>query len=232
MEKFKKWLKNRLNGDQGYKLLHFMSRNVIAGFVIGLIYGRNLTKLAILNHTDKHKSGRHQYMTFYQTHLKKFKYKTIKLLEIGVGGYNRADRGGCSLRMWKRYFPYGKIFSIDIYDKFLGFVLSTIGEDLNIIIDDGSHINSHVIGSFEYLFPKLQSGGLYVVEDVQTSYREDYGGDSFNLDNQTTIMNFFKKLTDLINCEEFAIENLSKFQVAYAIESIHFYHNLIFIQKK
>lgn len=167
MQNFKNKISKRLNGDQGYKLLHFISRNPIAGFFIGLFFGRNHTKLAILNNTDKHKIGRHEYMSHYQTHFNTFKYKKINLLEIGVGGYERADRGGCSLRMWKRYFTNGKIFSIDIYDKspqeerrikifkgsqidfnFLDYVLDSIGTPINIIIDDGSHINSHVIESF------------------------------------------------------------------------------------
>lgn len=73
--------------------------------------------------------------------------------------------------MWKRYFPFGRISSIDIYDKtffqerrikifqgsqtdtlFLKKVINQIGSP-DIIIDDGSHINSHVIETFQFLFP-------------------------------------------------------------------------------
>ena len=117
MENIKLLIRNKLNANQGYKLLHFMSRNMIIGFFIQLIYGRNLTKLAVINNTDKFKVGRHEYTKTYQNHFKKLKYKKIKLLEIGVGGYRQSDRGGCSLRMWKRYFLNGQIYAIDIYDK-------------------------------------------------------------------------------------------------------------------
>ncbi|RIA10282.1 cephalosporin hydroxylase [Flavobacteriaceae bacterium MAR_2010_72] len=251
MEKFKYWMQKRLNGDQGYKLLHFMSRNRIAGFCIGLFYGRNLSKLAILNHTDKHKVGRHEYMKHYQMHLSRFKYKNNNLLEIGVGGYERPDRGGCSLRMWKRYFVYSNIYSIDIYDKspqeerrikifkgsqndyeFLNKVIDYIKKPIDIIIDDGSHINEHVIQSFKFLFPKLNAGGVYVVEDSQTSYREDYGGNSIDLESPSTLMNFFKKFPDYINHKEILSNNGRNSILYYDIGSIHFYHNLIFIHKK
>jgi len=128
------------------------------------------------------------------THLNKFKYKRINLLEIGVGGYEDPYSGGESLRMWKKFFPFGKIFSLDIYDKsslqenriqifkgsqvdkdFLEKVTAEIGE-INVIIDDGSHINKHVIETFKLLFPKLKDGGIYVIEDMQTSYWKDFGG--------------------------------------------------------
>jgi hypothetical protein len=36
------------------------------------------------------------------------------MLEIGVGGYDSPISGGESLRMWKTYFPFAKIFALDI----------------------------------------------------------------------------------------------------------------------
>ena len=55
------------------------------GILISLFLGRNLSKLAIIYNTDKY--GSHYYTPHYQKYFKKFKYKNIKLLEIGVGGY-------------------------------------------------------------------------------------------------------------------------------------------------
>jgi demethylmacrocin O-methyltransferase len=210
-------------------------------------YGYNLTKLGQIYGTDK--TGSHFYTPHYETHFKRFKYKRINLLEIGVGGYERPDLGGESLRMWKRYFPFANIYSIDIYDKnkiqekritifkgsqidssFLNSVINEIGE-LDIIIDDGSHINKHVIMSFKILFPKLKDGGVYVIEDTQTSYWKDYGGDSINLNNPNTTMNFFKKLTDSLNNKEFIKPGYQPNYFDRKIISIHFYHNLIFIYK-
>ena len=185
--------------------------------------GRDLNKLGRIYGTDK--IGTHFYTPHYQTHLRRFKYKRINLLEIGVGGYENPLGGGRSLRMWKKYFPFGKIFSLDIYDKsalqenrikifkgsqvdknFLDKVIEVTGK-IDIIIDDGSHINEHVIETFNLLFPKLKDGGIYVIEDTQTSYWEDFGGDSADLNNPKTMMNYFKSLTDALNNQEFVIPN-------------------------
>ena len=207
----------------------------------------NLEKMGKIYYTDKIIG--HFYLPHYKEHFKKFKYKKINLLEIGVGGYNDPLMGGNSLRMWKRYFPYGKIFSFDIADKsafqenririfcgsqvdsvFLDKITGEIG-DLDIIIDDGSHVNEHVIETFKLLFPKLKDGGIYVIEDTQTSYWDVYGGDSQNLNNPKTTMNYFKSKIDSLNNTEFLIPGYEQNYFDKKIISMHFYHNLIFIYK-
>jgi hypothetical protein len=210
--------------------------------------GNDLNKLASIYKTDKY--GSHYYTQHYQKHFEKYKYKRVNLLEIGVGGYKKPQGGGQSLRMWKRYFPFGKITSIDIYDKsfleerrvrifrgsqvdeaFMTDVIRKIGRP-DLIIDDGSHHNAHVSETFKILFPLLKEGGIYAVEDTQTSYWPDFGGDADNLENPNTTMNFFKRLTDGLNYKEFASRN--GYKPTYYdqnIISIHFYHNLIFIYK-
>lgn len=209
--------------------------------------GLNLHVLGQIFGTDK--VGGHLYTTHYTTHLKRFRYKRIKLLEIGVGGYDNPHAGGRSLRMWKSYFLFGKIFSLDIYDKsplqenrikifkgsqvdkdFLYKITDEIGQ-LDVIIDDGSHINEHVIETFKLLFPKVKDGGLYIIEDMQTSYWEDYGGDSKNLNNPKTMMNYFKSLTDSLNNQEFVIDGYEQTYYDKKIISMHFYHNMLFIYK-
>ena len=52
------------------------------------------------------------------------------------------------------------------------------GQD--IIIDDGSHLNRHVVKSFQVLFPLLADDGIYVAEDTQTAYWPGEGGSSDN----------------------------------------------------
>ena len=108
--------------------------------------------------------------------------------------------------------------------------MNQIGEP-DIIIDDGSHLNEHVIKTFQILFPKLKNGGIYVIEDTQTAYWPDYGGDSENLNNPSTMMNFFKMLTDCVNHEEFLKKNYTPSYFDENIVSIQFYHNLIFVFK-
>ncbi|MCF8370875.1 MAG: class I SAM-dependent methyltransferase [Bacteroidales bacterium] len=232
------------------KKLSNQSKNKLQNFVddlraIGL--GLNLSKLGKIYKTDK--VGKHFYTLHYRSHFRKFKLRSINLLEIGAGGWDDPFDGAHSLRMWKKYFPFGKIFSIDICDKsalqekrikifqgsqvdkeFLAKVCNEIGE-LDIIIDDGSHINAHVIETFKLLFPKLKDGGIYVIEDTQTSYWKDFGGDSDDLDNPNTMMNFFKSLTDSMNNKEFIKPGYVQTYFDKKIASMHFYHNLIFIYK-
>ena len=216
-------------------------------FFKAFFYPFNLSKIAEIHKTDKF--GYHFYTPHYQNHFKKYKFNRNSVLEIGVGGYEDPFIGGNSLRMWKSYFPFSKIYALDIYDKsflqerrikifkgsqidfgFLETITKEIG-DIDLVIDDGSHINEHVIESFKYLFPKLKKGGIYVVEDTQTSYWNDYGGDSSNFDNKQTIYGFFKSLIDGLNNEEFIIENYQKTYYDKHIISMHFYHNMIFIYK-
>jgi hypothetical protein len=64
-------------------------------------------------------------------------------------------------------------------------------------------MNEHVIYSFETLFQYVKSGGVYIVEDVATSYFPWYGG---GLNDPKSMMEHFKKLTDDINFR--GVENL------------------------
>jgi hypothetical protein len=235
------------------KIKRILGRNLfmkLKNFYLGLLtipFGNNLNRLALIYKTDKW--GKHNYTIHYSTHFRKYKFKRIILFEIGAGGYHYPDIGGNSLRMWKRYFPFGRIYSLDIYDKsqfeesrikifkgsqtdevLLDNILRSIGEP-DIIIDDGSHINEHVIKTFEILFPRLKTGGIYVIEDAGTSYWPDYGGDSEDLNNPSTIMNYFKRLTDCLNHQELVRREYTPTYFDKNISSIQFYHNLIFVFK-
>lgn len=211
-------------------------------------YRSKLDNLAYLYATDK--LGRHAYTPIYSKYFQKIRKNQMHVLEIGIGGYDNPNSGGASLRMWKNYFSNSQIFGLDIYDKspheedririfqgdqsdavFLGKVFDEMGV-ADIIIDDGSHISEHVIASFRYLFPKLKNGGIYVIEDTQTSYWDDLGGDSKNIDNPSTSMNYFKSLVDAVNYEEFDNSIFEEKEIIDLIFYIHFYHNLIFIQKR
>lgn len=216
--------------------------------IFGFIHAYDLTKLAIFCGTDKGLG--HFYTPHYQQFFRKFKFKRIKLLEIGVGGYKDPSEGGNSLRMWKMYFPFAQIFSIDIFDKknieepririyqgsqtdeaFLKDLIDKIGSP-TIIVDDGSHMNEHVIRSFELLFPFLKPGGIYAIEDTGYSYQEIYGGDKQDLTKSGTTMNYFKSFPDRINRKKYDITSFEKLPFEDEILSIHFFHELILVEKK
>lgn len=241
MGNFIKHIKSKFTPRQKDKVKSILSN------VLGYFVSYNLTILAEIYRSDKW--GRHFYTPHYQKHFNKFRFKIINILEIGVGGYANPNAGGNSLRMWKKFFPFGKIYAIDIYDKssqeesrikifkgsqvnetFLTSVCNQIGE-FDLIVDDGSHVNEHVIKSFEFLFPKLKKGGIYVIEDTQTSYWDYYGGTSKDFNKEGTIYQYFKSLIDSLNHEEFMIPNYEKSYYDKHIISMHFYHNMIFIYK-
>ena len=131
----------------------------------------NLQLLALKYGTDKLSHG---YIEHYEKFFKDIRKKKMNILEIGVGGYDDPKSGGASLRMWQEYFSNSMIYSIDIHDKsalqdkrikiiqgsqndsvFLANVTKTIGM-YDIIIDDGSHQNEHIITSLNTLFPYLK----------------------------------------------------------------------------
>lgn len=208
---------------------------------------QNLNFLAVTYKTDKW--GKHFYTQHYNFHFEKFRNKKFKLLEIGIGGYDNPTQGGGSLRMWERYFSKAEIFGLDIYDKTLleeGRIsivkgsqvdkpllenLSKKAGGFDIIIDDGSHMNEHIIDTFQILFPLLKEGGIYAIEDIQTSYWPEYGGNSGEPDELSTAMGYFKSLVHGLNHTEFKDSDRKPSPFEQQISSIHFYHNLIFIYK-
>ena len=105
---------------------------------------------------------------------------------------------GKALLTWSYYFKNSKIVGIDIHkinldeknlnrsnidihqgsqsdEKFISEIISKYKE-FDIIIDDGSHLSKDVKKSFQLLFPALKNKGLYIVEDIQTSYNHFCGG--------------------------------------------------------
>lgn len=212
-----------------------------------IFFGADLKMLATIYGTDKW--NRHWYAQHYEDLFHKIRRKRINLLEIGIGGDENPRQGGRSLRMWRAYFPKGRIFGIDIYDKsahngarirtfrgsqadpeFLDAVVREIGR-INVIVDDGSHINSHMIFTFQHLFPYLAGGGTYAVEDTQTSYWKEYGGDENGGNNPATAMGYFKSLADGLNWRDFRNGHSPSYFNLH-IESIAFYHNLIVVKKR
>lgn len=219
--------------------------------LVSPLYRNDLAKLALLFGTDK--AGRHHYTRHYQHHLGHLRQREVNILEIGVGGYDDPRAGGESLRMWKAFFPKARIYGIDIHDKsphdqariktfrgsqadaaFLQRVVEQIGT-IDVVIDDGSHHNDHVITSFNVLFPLLAPRGIYAIEDTQTSYWEEFDGERFggSIDLQAphTMMNFFKSLVDGLNFQDFPPRDYAPTYFDRHIVALHFYHNLVFVQK-
>lgn len=220
---------------------------------------QKLDKIAKSFGTDK-SSEIHNYCEKYEKWLPFNRLEPITVLEIGV-------LRGESLLTWREYFPNAKIVGIDINpdckhienpDKnifieigsqddplFLQNVCNKHGK-FDLILDDGSHINEHVIKSFQFLIDFVKSEGIYIVEDSVTSYWGEWGG---GFRQKGTSIEFFKDLVDDVNFygqqqetfwnvharrEDFLIEQTLKkgLQIRTDIESINFLNSIIIITKK
>lgn len=210
-----------------------------------------LDQLGIKHGTDKN-SEHHDYCRIYDSYFSGLRGEGINLLELGFGGHEDPEKGGESALMWAEYGSLWNIHSVDISPKvfdhpqvwlhtgsqndpvFLRNIILSYGHPA-IIIDDASHLSSLTIKSFEILFPMLQSGGFYCIEDTHSSIHAFfYGTDEANENPKKngrktiTTMNYFKNLVDAVN------DDLTKpqYRSGHDIEFIHFYKDLIIIKKK
>jgi hypothetical protein len=211
-----------------------------------------LQQIFTLFGTDKQREGGHSYATAYADVLGRLRSKRIKMLEIGL-------LKGSSLLGWRAYFPHASIAGFDIVPKpemargrvrvYQGDQGSAADLDrvcaaeapFDLIIDDGSHFNRHQLFSFHHLFPHLKDGGIYVIEDVQTSYWNgsvggvDWdGSDPCAPDFKDTCVGQFLELTKYLNHAEFLSNehaDTGMVTLAKQIRRIAFEHNLIFIWK-
>lgn len=224
------------------------------------------SRLSQLLGLNKTKWNADTYASRYERYFAPLKDRPLKILEIGIGGYEDPLAGGESLRAWKEYFPNAMIYGIDIVDKkaleedrietFQGsqddpdFLRRVVGHTgaLDIVIDDGSHRNDHVIKSFQLLFPAMSEEGIYVVEDTHFSYLPSidnwpalvpgdtppgwalYGG-SLDLYEKTTMVNFFKRLADCVSYQDFFNPGYEPNYFDLHLSAVHFYRNQIFALK-
>jgi hypothetical protein len=99
----------------------------------------------------------------------------------------------------------------------------------DIVIDDGSHVNEHIITSFQTLFPLLANNGIYVIEYLKTSYLLKYGGSSEIFEHPGTSIRMLKKLIDGLNYQW--IMNHTPNYFDQKIVALHLYPKLAFVFK-
>lgn len=68
------------------------------------------------------------------------------------------------------------------------------GQMYDLIIDDGSHKNSHIVDTFMRLWPMLKRGGVYVIEDMNTAFKTRYGGSKRPTPSAATSVNLVSTL--------------------------------------
>jgi cephalosporin hydroxylase len=183
------------------------------------------------------------YFDIYHRHFAGFRGQPLTMMEIGV--FN-----GGSLRMWRDYFgPQATIVGVDINPECKQFsepgIDIVIGDqadrvflrsladrypDLAVLVDDGGHRMHQQIATFEELYPRMRSDGVYLCEDTCTSYMPIFDG---GYRQPQTFIESVKLLVDRLNA--FYSSDQSQFapdEFTLTTDSLHFYTSAVVIEKK
>ena len=150
-----------------------------------------LCELAYKYKTDKCPQIAHSYTPFYYELFKDRRESIKKVLELGIGYLTVKNivEGyvvGASLFMWRDFFPNAQIYGADIVptslisgDRIESFfcdetkkedleaLIEKTGSDIDIFIDDGSHIKEDQIFTAKTLMPLLKKDVIYIIEDAR-----------------------------------------------------------------
>jgi hypothetical protein len=181
------------------------------------------------------------YFEIYHRHFQSFRNKPVTIVEFGV------SQGG-SLQMWKHYFgPRARIIGVDINPKcaalaepqiqirigdqedrnFLRSLANEVG-GIDVLIEDGGHTMGQQIATFEELWPNIVEGGVFLIEDLHTSYWEKYGG---GLRREGTFVEYAKQLIDQQHAWHSREEGLVVDQYTTTIRGMHVYDSIIVFDK-
>ena len=209
-----------------------------------------LHRLAREMGTDKHE---HQFTLFYGNLLDQFREQAFNLLEIGVFR-------GESLEMWHRYFPRATIFGADPradmrtrsssnytvlrYDQHVRSDVQALANHASwsVVLDDGSHKPSDQLLTFMNIFPLLRPYGVYIIEDIQTSYfARGYGrGYLYNWNmkdesNETDVVERFLDAVHMVLNRKYQCYEPTRPVFSYAVDarigSVIFLRNAIAVIK-
>ncbi len=183
------------------------------------------------------------YFEIYERHFSQFRKKKISLLEFGV-------LHGGSLQMWKYYFgKNAKIYGADIDPRCAELAeenitilncnqedrdsLSSIRNTLpkfDIIIDDGGHTMLQQKLTFEEMYAHVKDGGIYLCEDMHTSYWPGHFGGGYK--SESSFMEYTKNLVDQLNAWYSQDNLLQVNEFTKSTFAIHYYDSIIVIEKR
>jgi hypothetical protein len=212
----------------------------------------SLSNLATVYHTDKH-HGHNYFNEIYQDLFYPIKDTVSKFVELGV-------HEGASILIWREFFQNAEIIGLDIsadYHKFhdktritLESINSGIKEtlinfanrysDIDVFMDDGSHIMDHQQITLATIFKSVKSGGIYVLEDLHTSMsvKEDpnsiwrsEGGETTTLDMLENFVETGKIVSDFLTEEEciYLEENIKECKI-YKLQP-HWSYTSVIVKK-
>lgn len=184
--------------------------------------------------TDK--TLHHGYQRFYPQFLAPLRRRRkLTIVEIGYGE-------GKSIPLWRTLFPQSFVVCLDrdVSESGEGYevlkvdqsdpeavaaVVDTIAQPVHLIVDDGSHIPAHQLSSFSILFEHLLvPGGIYIVEDVETSYWTNgdvYGYPTrFGLYSRWSAVEAMKLAVDYLNRSCLSVQDRSLVDYSLSIAGL------------
>ena len=189
-------------------------------------------------HPSKRTSSKikgHGYSIFYQKYFENLRSNNLKILEVG------SFHGNASAALYF-YFKKSKLFAADIYPDLFRYrsnrienfyvnssdensiqknIIDKFSDNFDIIIEDAGHSLKDQIISLFMLFKKLNSGGLFIIEELDfPDTRKD-----MNLMNEKPtlreILFKFKKEKKLLNSKY--IQKNDRDNFLDSIESLEIY---------
>ncbi len=177
------------------------------------------------------------YFDIYHRHFSKFRGRKVTVLEIGVFS-------GGSLGMWQHYFGPGcQIHGVDMLESCKTYesdsVRIHIGDQgdrdfwqrvrqevpqVDIVIDDGSHMQEHQMLTLEELLPHVSPGGVYLCEDT-------YGATSQFHDFVCGITHWLSQLGELSPGVDDPHEGIATNPVQRDVKSVHHYPFVTVLEK-
>lgn len=234
---------------------------------------RSLGELMAASGTDKY--WRHAYQRYYERELAPYRSQAgVRLLEIGawlglslqvwleyfddpgaiqsIDLIQRDDLVDSAQEMACKRTPHRCHMlrmhianQANVHDLDRVIAAEPLGWD--IIIDDGSHWPTHQLLSFRRLFPHLRPGGLYVIEDLESSYMDaplegwapggltqPPGGLGRRNAAPSNAVEAFKDVVDVVMRRRFAHLNYTVFgqEVDADIVRISFGDGILFAEKR
>jgi len=170
---------------------------------------------SLANWFQEHHSGRvifkwTNYFAVYEKLFQKYVGRNVVVLEIGV-------QSGGSIDMWREYFGSGLIYhGVDVspwpkkfFEKksdnifihtgsqedrtFMRKLALELGQ-VDILIDDGGHTMRQQITTLEVLYDLVAPNGIFLTEDVHTSYADGWDGSGYR--NKENFVEYVKKIID------------------------------------
>jgi hypothetical protein len=145
---------------------------------------------------------------FYEDKFSPLIDSEITLVEIGV-------RSGASLKLWSEYFSKANIIGIDNLsdfndhqvpinenwtssekvtfidaDGYLQETVDKINDKIDILIDDGPHTLESHIKLLELYIPKMNNGGMIIIEDISYDPNQLYSYVPENLQDKSYVCDY------------------------------------------